>query len=86
MRRIGAHSDTVAAFAQPAHHPVGGGEAVGAAAGEQHGVRLLHEVARFEDVGLPGPRRTAPDVDGGLAPSGTSTTVDPVAHRASNRS
>ena len=41
------------AFLEPGHHPVGGGEAVGAAAREADGVDVLDQVVRREGVGLP---------------------------------
>ena len=64
LRRAGfAQVDALAVFLEPAHHAVGGGEAVGTAAREQDGVHPLHRVRRVQQVGLAGARTTAADVD-----------------------
>ena len=57
------HRETVLAFAEPAHRAIGGGQPVGAAAGEHDRVRLLHRVGRFEHIGLAGAGAAAAHVD-----------------------
>ena len=53
------HCHPAVAFLQPLHDTVGGRQAVGAAAGEQHRVDVAHGVGRVQQVGLPGSRRAA---------------------------
>ena len=62
---VGFGADWIAAVAlgQPPRHPVGGGEAVGAAPGEADGVDAIDEVDRVQRLGLPGARSPAADVD-----------------------
>jgi hypothetical protein len=49
-----------AAFFEVAHHPVGGGQPIGGATGQEHGVDLLHQVHRAQQIGLAGAGRAAP--------------------------
>ena len=81
-----AHRPAHARGIQVLAHPVGGGQAERAAPGEDDGVDLVDEVARVEQVGLPGagalPRTSTP----ATAPSGGArTTVVPVSQPGSVR-
>ena len=61
--RFGSNRVAAIALGEPAHDAVGGGESVGAAAGEADGVDALDEVDRVEQVGLACAGRAAADVD-----------------------
>jgi hypothetical protein len=58
LRHAGVKAD--AALFQIAHDAVGGGEAEGRAAGQQHSMHPLHQVHRTQQVRLAGARRAAP--------------------------
>ncbi len=57
------HRDALAVLLQPAHHPVGGGQTVGAAPGEQYRVHLPDGMAGIEQIGLPGARSPTTYID-----------------------
>ena len=59
----GPHREAAPGRPERVGHPGGGGEPVGAAAGEHHGVDALDERARVERVGLAGAGAAAADVD-----------------------
>ncbi len=59
----GSDLEATVAIGEPAHHPVGGGEAVGAAPGEAHGVDRFDEVDRVEQIGLARAGGAASEVD-----------------------
>ena len=65
--RVGSSTDEVAdaVLLEPRHHPVGGGQSIGAATGQAHRVDVGDEVAWIQGVGLPGTRPSAADVDRG---------------------
>ena len=58
-----ADREAVAALVEPAHHAAGGVEAERAAAGEQHRVHALDQVAGREQVGLARAGRGAAHID-----------------------
>ena len=60
---IGPDLEPAVAGGQPAHHAVGGSEAVGAAPGEAHGVDVVDEVDRVEQLGLASAGGAATEVD-----------------------
>ena len=78
---------------QPGHDAVGGREAEGAAAGEEHGARLVRPRPRGDHVGLAGPRAAAADVDPASRPGrrdhhrapGRRIRVAPVTDRGTRR-
>ena len=79
-------------FGQVINHSRGCVQTKGTASAEQHSVHLVYPVGRTQQVGLTGPRRTAPDIDAahralpannhrtarGVTPVGVMSSLQPI--------